>query len=249
MGLRLSLRRASAVVIAGTLWAQTAIAVRTLVLAKYLPLGDRIAEGLAGRVASWTLLCPLEAALWCTAPIARSSTGAVPAWAALWLCQLIGISICTFVAAGALSNRWRRAVVSGVAAVALVGTACGAVVAAQLRDAFVAEKAFFAMMSRAVEPQKDAAIVSACRDFVERHERSRWAGEALRIVAMAEWDAGRIAASEQLWQRFAERFRDRECARRRVRRVQHGAVRAEARRPCRRPAPPSRRPRDHPNAR
>ena len=59
------------------------------------------------------------------------------------------------------------------------------------------------MVSRVDTPHTDPATVAQARGFIARHRDSRWAGEALRIVAMAEWDAGHFEASSDLWRRFA----------------------------------------------
>ena len=193
--------------LAGVVWGQVAIAVSLLVLPRFHVLGERVADGWAYRLAAWTLLAPLEVA---TLVVAGGSNAAADRpFATLVVCPLLGAVMCVMAAACSLSSlKWRRALGRTIAAAGLLGMVCGSIVGLQLHQAILAEEVFFAMVSRVEIPHKDMATVAAAREFVRRYEDSRWAGEALRIVAMAEWDAGRIDSAHRLWSRFASRFSD-----------------------------------------
>lgn len=196
----------------GLVWAQGCIAVRLVVLPNYVELAESIHDSRWYRIASWTLLAPITLASRLT-PVRTSAGSAVTttelSLAVLLLCPLLAVVLCLSGMRTLSSPRWWRWGVCILAAAGLLSVVCATAVALQLRDAALAEKAFFAIVSRVDEPSKDAATVSAVREFTQRHPDSRWAGEALRIVAMAEWDAGHVAAASELWGRFASRFRNR----------------------------------------
>lgn len=205
-------RRVWAAVLAGLAWAQGGIAVTLVVLPKYVVPGDLIANSRWYRLASWTLLAPVTLA----SRLAQGNTTAGPpaeavglSLAALLVGPVLAVGLCLPASWGLGSPKWRRCAACGIATVAVLGAASGIAVALQLRDAALAEKTFFAMVSRVDAPHKDAATVTAAREFTERHPDSRWAGEALRIVAMSEGDAGRFEVASVLWSRFASRFSDR----------------------------------------
>jgi hypothetical protein len=192
------LRRAWIVVAAGLTWAQLSIWLVKVVAPTYLRYGDLVAQGMPYRVASWTLLAPLT--------LAERLSG--DPFVALLSSSLLAVGACTLASAVLAMPRWRIVVVWALAASCALGAASITCVALQFRDTILAENAFFALVGRADPPHKDAAVVGRARAFVDRHPDSRWCGEALRIVAMAEWDAGRIDEAAELWRRFETRFRD-----------------------------------------
>ncbi len=132
----------------------------------------------------------------------------LPAWR-LALSLGLGVGLCLLVSWLLGSQRWRNAALCGLTVFVALSATSAAAVTMQLRDAAQAERAFFALLSGVDVAHRDAATVAGARDFARRYPDSRWAGEALRIVAMAEWDAGRIDAAAQLWAAFESRFRDR----------------------------------------
>ena len=205
-------RPLSAAVIVGLVWAQVAIAVHVLVLPRYLPLGLSIAYGGWFRAASWTLLAPLSLASWLTRA-GQSQGASAPTidlpLPTLVLSPLLAVMLCVLAALSLGRQRWRAATAGVLALAGLIGATSGVAVAMQFTAAASADGAFFALLSGVEVAHKDAAAVAGARDFVRRYPDSRWTGEALRIVAMAEWDAGRIEAAAQQWTRFAARFRDR----------------------------------------
>jgi hypothetical protein len=206
------IRRAWLTILAGLAWAQVCIALQLFVVPKLIRLGESVAEGPWYRLASWTLLAPSTLAWRVVAEPASSeaaSTAASPI--GLVMCPLLAVGMC--LAAGRLlgSPTWRGAAITCLTGVALLGLAGAMAVALQCRDAVEAQRSFFAMVSRAEIPHKDASTVLAAREFVRRYPDSRWAGEALRIQAMAEWDEGHVAAASALWGRFGERFHDRDA--------------------------------------
>lgn len=192
----------------GLAWAHVAIALRVLVLPGYLALGNGISETWWYRLADWTLLAPFELASALTGLVVWGGVSRSQ-FATLMLCPLLGVGLGLAVWSVLGLQRWRRSALSCLACVGLLGGACAMGVALQLRDVVLAERTFFAMVARVSDAHADSATVSAAGEFARRHPDSRWTGEALRIVAMAEWDAGRIESASRLWDRFASRFRDR----------------------------------------
>ena len=198
---------------AGLLWAQIAILLQGLVLPRYLPLSASGTRDLWFSVASWTALAPLSLA----SPVTFAGQGPgggvvtaleLPVWR-LALSLALGVGLCLVVVWLLGRQRWRNAALCGLAVFVALGATSSAAVTLRLRDAARAEAAFFALLSGVEVAHRDAATVAGARDFARRYPDSRWAGEALRIVAMAEWDAGRIDAAAQLWAAFESRFRDR----------------------------------------
>jgi len=202
-----------AAIAAGIVWAQVGIALKLLVLPGYIALGDRVVEGAWFRLGEWTLLAPITLATRLVSPLAASDAAALagsagPTQAVLTVSSCAGVALCATVWRVLATPKWRRVGVASLVAFGLLGAASVGVVALQLHQAAAAQQSFFAMVSRVDAAHKDPATVSAAREFARRHPDSRWAGEALRIVAMAEWDAGHVRTASQLWRQFASRFRD-----------------------------------------
>jgi hypothetical protein len=191
-------KRACIAILAGLVWGQVSIALALVVVPTYLVYGERVANGAPFLVASWTLLAPLSLARLC----------AGDSRAALVLAPMIAVAGCLAGACASVRVRCggplRWALVLGLVS----ATVSTALVALQFGDAAAAERAFFALAARAEVPHKNPETVRAARDFVERHPGSRWCSEALRIVAMAEWDAGNVQAASELWRRFELCFDD-----------------------------------------
>lgn len=197
-------------VLTGLLWAQGCIALEFVALPKYISLCERVAQGLPYRCAAWTLLLPLTLATWIvdSSPAGGAVATTASTRVSLVLCSTIGVTLCWLVG-WVLGVPGRRTyALLGLGALYALGAACAVDVALQCREAVLAERVFFAMVARVDAPHRDAATVVAAREFVRRYPDSRWAGEALRITAMAEWDAGRTETASALWRRFADRFRD-----------------------------------------
>jgi hypothetical protein len=213
MAVRNRLLRQGSAVVAGLVWALVAIALRVLVLPDYLPLSAAVAQGRWYRLASWTLLAPLTLASSAAPSASAPGSGPLgslelPAWR-LGLSLAVGVGLCLLAARLLGHRRSRTVALCGLVLFAALGTASAAAVTLQLRDAVQGERSFFTLLSGVEVAHRDAATVAGARDFARRYPDSRWAGEALRIVAMAEWDAGRIDVAARQWEAFASRFQDR----------------------------------------
>ncbi len=200
------------VVIAGAVlglaWALTSLVVRVLALPRWLALGTGIEDGWRWRLVAGTLLLPVSVGEW---PMhATAAVDAVGAGTAVFVVAcLAGVVLGALLAAALTARRW-RAVAIGMASCALVLGIIGAgALTDQLTRLVSAEREFFALVAPAARPSRDPATVRGAREFAVRNRDSRWAGEALRIVAMAEAEQGRPRHAAQIWERFGSRFSDR----------------------------------------
>jgi hypothetical protein len=196
----------------GTLWSQAAIAVRLLVLPEKLALGNGLAAAWWYQAMSWTLLVPVTSAARMVGSTELTSTGTLDSQVpldVLLLAPLVAVVVAGAVAWALARPAWRGATAVCVLAFAIVGVSSGVIVASQLRGAALAQRAFFALVSSSPVPHADKGTVAAAREFAHKHPESRWAGEALRIVAMAQEAAGLHSAAAETWSRFGARFVDR----------------------------------------
>lgn len=183
---------------------------RLVVLPDYISRTERVADAWPYRLASWTAMLPITLASRAVEGSEARDAGASMTCdrATLALGSVLAVVLCTLALRALGSPVFRQPTVLALAVFVLLGGVSAVTLALQFRDAVVAERTFFAMIGRVDIPHKDAATIAGARDFVRRHPDSRWVGEALRIVAMAEWDAGRVETASGLWRTFAARFRD-----------------------------------------
>lgn len=183
----------------GLLWSQAAAAIALVWLP---PKAVLLGEGMSDRwvaIARWTLLLPVT--------VAQRMSAATPGSRFTLLLTANAVATLTVFSAmwglGRMRRPWRD-----VAALVLVSALCAAGLGGwrQLDRAQRAERSFFALVSEAQVPWRDRATVSAADRFAAEHPESRWAGEALRIVAMSRMAEKRWPEALVLWRRFDREF-------------------------------------------
>ena len=179
-----------------------------VIVPQRLALAPRIGAGIPYRIAEWTLFAPLSVAAWGVSAAGGAGTTVRPGFAVALLCSLGATSVCVTAVWMLGCGLVRRLVRGVVVAAVAVSVVAGGVVAAELHDAVVAERVFFALVSRAAKPSDDPATVDAAAEFIRRHPLSRWRSEAVRIVAMHAWSRGRYAEAERGWSEFEKCFDD-----------------------------------------
>ena len=200
--------RSGLAIVAGLAWTQLVLALASVVVPPRLALAPRIAAGPFYRVAEWTLLAPLSAAALAVSDAGRPVSVVRPSFVIALLCALLATGTC--LALGWLLRVGRLSRPLGVAVIVACVTAVGSagIVAGQLHDAEVAERAFFALVSRVAVPSADEATVSGARAFARRYPMSRWRSEALRIVAVHASAHRRFTEAERAWREFEACFDD-----------------------------------------
>jgi len=195
--------------VGGLAWAQVALVTASILVPQRLALAPRIAHGAFFLIARWTLLAPLTGAVRLAASFGGGEVSDVrPTFAVTALCALLAMGACLGVEMVLANTRWRIAVRSVLALAFLTTLVSTAVVAGQLSDAVVAERAYFALVSQAEKPWTDELTVAAARAFVARYPLSRWRSEALRILAMNAEIHGQTAVAEAHWREFQACFDD-----------------------------------------
>ena len=200
--------RQGVALVAGLAWAQAALVTASVVVPQRLELAPRIARGPFYLLVRWTLLAPLSAAVRIVSASGAEVSAVRPTFTAAALCALLAMCGCLGWAS-LLSRSRLRVVARCVGGIALVVTLLAVTaVAGQLRDAAVAERAYFALVSRVEKPWTDDATVAGAQAFVTRYPLSRWRSEALRILAMHAELRGHTAEAEAMWQQFEACFDD-----------------------------------------
>jgi len=193
-------------IVLGLAWAQAALVTASVVVPPRLELGPRIARGPFYLLMRWTLMAPLSASVRILSLGSNEVSAVRPTFSAAALCALLAMSALLGVEALLAHVRWRRAVRCTATLVVAATLVSSSVIAGQLHEAVVAERAYFALVSRVEKPWADETTVARARAFVARYPLSRWRSEALRIVAMHEELHGRYDEAEAAWRRFEACF-------------------------------------------
>ena len=200
--------RAGAAVVLGLAWTQIVLMLASVVVPPRVALAPRIAVGVFYRIAEWTVLAPLSGAALVASAVGHPVTVVRPTFAVALLSALLATGVCVALAWALCNGRVRRSLGLAMLATCVLAMGSAGVVVGQLHDAEVAERTFFALVSRATVPSADEATVASARTFSNRYPMSRWRSEALRIVAMHAWAQGRFARAERTWSEFEGCFED-----------------------------------------
>lgn len=195
---------------AGALWSWVALAVTSLVLPDYLALGVGTTDGGWYTAMMRSALLPVATARALTmglvgAPSAARGgiTSLAAAVAAAVGCGVgVALQVVTFMPGA------RRLLVVGGVGLALVAVVSSFGLSMQLHELVLAESEFVAadrfMCSDPQHP--DDMTVAAAARFATVYPQSRWAPEALRVLALGAAAHGRYKDAAELWLRFARSF-------------------------------------------
>ena len=179
-------------------------------LARCLPLGGRIVDGVWYRAASWTALAPLRLAQLVTSAAGLRTADGDVSFAAAILCPVLAMALCVALVAALGRSRRRVLAVAIVGAAALFAAVSSAGLAMQLRDVVIAEQVFASLATRGgwsvLRP--DAGAVGDARAFLHAHPDSRWTSEAWRVLAADASARGRDEEAAEAWRSFRGCFRD-----------------------------------------
>lgn len=194
----------------GALWSWAALAVTSLVLPRYLELGVRTATGVWYMATAYTALLPVTAARAVTiggAGAPSSARGGITPLVAA-ASAAIGCGIGIALRAALQGAAARRALGVGGVVFTLVALACSVGLSRQLWGLSVAEREFFvANRFASPDPQHpDNDVVLDARRFAAAHAESRWAPEALRVVALDAAAHRRYPEAAASWLSFAGSF-------------------------------------------
>lgn|GEM_PF-2068603 len=194
----------------GALWSWAALAVTSLVLPRYLELGVRISSGGWYLATAYTALLPVTAARaviigGASAP-SSSRGGITPLVAAASAAVGCGLGIA--VRATLHSAAARRILGIGGCVFVLFALVCSVGLSRQLGGLSAAEREFFAA-NRFASPDPrhpDDDVVVDARRFATTHAESRWAPEALRVLALDAVAHRRYPQAVASWLGFAGSF-------------------------------------------
>ena len=200
--------RAGIPVVLGLAWTQVVLVLASVVVPPRLALAPHIAVGAFYRIAEWTVLAPLSGAVLVASAVGHPATPVRPTFSVALLSALFATGACVALASVRRNGRLRMPLGLAMLAICVVAVGSAGVVAGQLHDAEIAERTFFALVSRAAVPSADETTVAGARAFADRYPMSRWRSEALRIVAMHAWAQGRFTSAERTWSEFEGCFED-----------------------------------------
>jgi len=194
----------------GALWSWAALAATSLVLPRYLELGVWTSAGGWYLATAYTALLPVTVARAVNiggASGASSARGGITPLVAA-VSAAVGCSFGIALRVAFQGDGARRVVRVGGAAFASVALVCSIGLARQLRGLTVADCEFFeANRFVCQDPlHPDDGVVLDARRFAVAHPESRWAPEALRVLALDAVAHRRYPEAAASWLSFAESF-------------------------------------------
>lgn len=206
-----SLPPAVGAAVVGGVWSWVALAVSSILLPRYLALGERMTESVWYTTVTASALLPVTVARTVVVGgvgVADGQLGGItPLMGALSAAVgcVFGIAAVSFATRSRLTRRLATATGAVLTLVALVSSIGLSV---QLHDLTVAEHDFVGAsgFSCGNPTRPCATAVADARRFAWRHRDSRWASEALRVLALDATAQGRYHEAAEIWMRFAASF-------------------------------------------
>ena len=196
----------------GALWSWAALAASSLMVPGFVALGVGVTRNGWYKAAAGSLLLPvtLARAVFGENDGAHASSGnmgGVTPRVAI-AAAAVGCALGLAIAVAARMRFTRRFALSVGTALALAAVSSSVGLVVQWHGLTVAERDFVAASGFACpDPVRPSgAIVTEARNFMRMHPNSRWAPEALRVMALDASAHGRYREAAETWMRFAGSF-------------------------------------------